>query len=519
MVTAAGLCLQPLLTIANDVKDYSFRYGDTMKKTYFITAIIFLLLTLCGHAVEINWSPVAGTTTNRWCDSDSWTGGVPNGGPNGDYVCLLRVSGAADCILNTTCTVTAMRQGVNGPGGVLRIIDGGNLTSGIAPDGSKTWSSVGYNNTGHTIVEAGGVFNTADHLMVAYGSDSVATLTINGGTVNVGNVLGVGFSGGTGYVEVNAGALNVVNWNTTDSVKGDSNLNITGGTVRITGDRRNSVSAMVADGRITGYGVGANVVVQYDAATNKTILTAIGRRSGDLDGDGDVDLDDLRTVSDNWLMSTQILPCSATRPVVKDADWWLPRHQDILNQISSGDVDMIFIGDSITNRWSTTGLSVWNQYYANRKAVNMGFEGDRTENVLWRLDHGEIDGISPKLAVIMIGTNNGNDNAEHVAEGILAICRRIRTKCPTTKILLMAIFPRGEYPSSLREKNLRSSLYASGVLADDDMVMYQDIGEFLMEPDGTITTAMMPDFLHPNLPGYQIWAREIEGIVSAVVDE
>lgn len=483
----------------------------------FVHAVLSLaIIGVASAETQVDWNPVAGTT-NRWCDSESWTGQVPNGGPSGDYVCLLRTSGAGECILNTTANVTACRQGVNGPGGVLRITDGGTLTSGLSPAGAKNWTSIGYNNSGHTIVENGGVFNSIDHLWVAYTAASVATLTINGGTVNVGNVLGLGFGGGTGYVEVNAGTLNVSNWNDTKSVCPGSRMNITGGAVYINGNKLTSINTMIADGRITGYDVAANVIVRYDSTASKTILTARPRLTGDLNGDGDINLEDLVPISQNWMTSTQVTPNSAVIPVVKDADWWLPRHQNILDRVRQGNVDLIFIGDSITNRWQTTGLSVWNQYYANRNAVNMGFEGDRTENVLWRLDNGEIDGIFPKLAVIMIGTNNHDDNAEEVGEGIIAICRRIRTKCPSTRILLMAIFPRSQYPSTHRVKNLRSSLYAAGVLADDDKVIYKDIAEFLMNPDGSISASMMPDYLHPELPGYQIWAQQIEGIVSAAM--
>lgn len=108
---------------------------------------------------------------------------------------------------------------------------------------------------------------------------------------------------------------------------------------------------------------------------------------------------------------------------------------------------MLFIGDSITHGWEGGAKEYWDKYYAPRNAVNLGFNGDRTQDVLWRLDHGEIDGIFPKLAVLMIGTNNSNvdwNTAKEISEGVQAICCRLRMKLPHTKILILGVFPREE---------------------------------------------------------------------------
>ena len=121
---------------------------------------------------------------------------------------------------------------------------------------------------------------------------------------------------------------------------------------------------------------------------------------------------------------------------------------------------------------------MWAKYYGKRNAVNLGIGGDRTQHVLWRLDHGNVDGISPKLAVLMIGTNNSNgtDNtAEEIAAGIKAIVKKLRTKLPQTKVLILAVFPRGEKPNPQREKNAKASEIAAK-LADDKMVFFLDIG-------------------------------------------
>ncbi|MBN2376411.1 MAG: hypothetical protein JXD22_08420 [Sedimentisphaerales bacterium] len=201
-------------------------------------------------------------------------------------------------------------------------------------------------------------------------------------------------------------------------------------------------------------------------------------------------------------------------------NWWSARHEQVLDQIK-GKVDLIFVGDSITHGWEKAGKELWDKYYAPRNAVNMGFSGDRTQHVLWRFEHGEIDGISPKLAILMIGTNNSNkqDNtAEEIADGIKAICAQMRWKLPKTKILILSIFPRGEKPSPQREKNAKASELAAQI-ADNDMIYYLNINDKFLEADGTLSTDIMPDLLHPNEKGYKIWAEAIEPTVAKLMGE
>ncbi|MBL7214624.1 MAG: hypothetical protein ISS71_02975 [Phycisphaerae bacterium] len=201
--------------------------------------------------------------------------------------------------------------------------------------------------------------------------------------------------------------------------------------------------------------------------------------------------------------------------------WWGQRHQKVLNEIADGDVDLIYVGDSITHGFENAGKEMWARYYTPRKAVNMGFGGDRTQHVLWRFDHGEIDGIRPKLAILMIGTNNsnGDDNtAEEIADGIKAICAEMRVKLPKTKILILAIFPRGEGPSAQREKNAQASKLAS-TIADGKHIFYLDINDKFLDANGNLPRDIMPDLLHPNEKGYKIWAEAIEPTVKELMGE
>ena len=201
------------------------------------------------------------------------------------------------------------------------------------------------------------------------------------------------------------------------------------------------------------------------------------------------------------------------------APWWGPRHEAVGARLAQGNVDLLFLGDSITHGWENTGKELWDQYYVPRHAVNMGFGGDRTQHVLWRLDHSDFTGLSPKLAIIMIGTNNSNgaDNtAEEIADGIIAICGRLRTRLPQTKILLLAIFPRNAEPGAQREKNAAASRLAARI-ADGKMIHYLDINEEFLTDTGVLAKEIMPDYLHPNAAGYQIWAEAIEAKVAELM--
>ena len=209
-------------------------------------------------------------------------------------------------------------------------------------------------------------------------------------------------------------------------------------------------------------------------------------------------------------------------------NWWLPRHESKLKRINEGDVALLMIGDSITHGWedrpknrkdSKGGKKVWDRYYGHRKAVNLGYGGDRTQNVLWRLQHGEVDGIAPQLAVIMIGTNNtkGLDPAKHTALGIKHIIRELQTRVPETKILLLAIFPRGVGPDDTkRQRNNEGNGIISGY-ADNESVFFLNINERFLDDERTLLIEAMPDLLHPNQKGYQIWAEAMEPKVAELL--
>lgn len=210
---------------------------------------------------------------------------------------------------------------------------------------------------------------------------------------------------------------------------------------------------------------------------------------------------------------------TATHPVPKDSERWMARHESMNRRAQEGNVDLVFIGDSIVENWEDDGKAVWDRYYGHRNAMNLGIGGDRTEHVIWRLDHGNIDGIHPKLAVVMIGQNNGGHNtAEEIAEGVTAIVNQLREKLPDTKILLLGIFMRNETPNEERVALATANRIVSG-LDDGEHVVYRDITGIYLRPDGTIPAALMPDFEHPNEAGFRAWAEAIEPDVARLMGD
>ncbi|HEX4132547.1 MAG TPA: platelet-activating factor acetylhydrolase IB subunit [Pirellulales bacterium] len=212
-------------------------------------------------------------------------------------------------------------------------------------------------------------------------------------------------------------------------------------------------------------------------------------------------------------------PQSTTEPVPRDQRW-MTRHDLINERAKQGPIDLLFIGDSITQGWEVAGKDAWAKYYGPRHAMNAGIGGDRTQHVLWRLDNGNVEGIQPKLAVLMIGTNNSGDNtSEDIAAGVKAIVERLRSKLPDTKVLVLAVFPRGADANDPRRKVNDAANQIIKQLADDQNVFYLDIGPKFLGNDGTLSKEIMPDLLHLSPKGYEIWAASIEPKVAELMGE
>ena len=190
---------------------------------------------------------------------------------------------------------------------------------------------------------------------------------------------------------------------------------------------------------------------------------------------------------------TQTAVNTAIVPVPRDAKW-VTRHEGFVQEAKQGGIDILFLGDSITDGWRNRGSNVWNKYYAPRHAANFGISGDRTQHVLWRMDNGELDGIKPKVVVLMIGTNNTGKESDNkirntvpeIIEGVQAVVRELRAKLPDSKILLLAIFPRGTLDNPQRAQiALINTVIAK--LDDGKMVKFLDIDSKFLEADGTLS--------------------------------
>lgn len=196
------------------------------------------------------------------------------------------------------------------------------------------------------------------------------------------------------------------------------------------------------------------------------------------------------------------------------AGWWMPRHEAKVREARQmADAQLLFVGDSITHAWESEGKEVWQRHYQPYRALNLGFSGDRTENVLWRLQHGEVDGLHPKVTVLMIGTNNTGhrqENPRSTAAAIERIVAELRQRLPETKILLLAIFPRADKPGTpVAAINDEINAILPG-LADGRHVFFLNINKTLLGDGGAVSQHIMPDLLHPNGSGYQRWAAAME---------
>ncbi len=201
-------------------------------------------------------------------------------------------------------------------------------------------------------------------------------------------------------------------------------------------------------------------------------------------------------------------------------EWKVERHNAMKARLLEGNADLVFIGDSITQGWEGQGKEAWDFFYADRNAVNLGISGDRTYHVLWRLEDLDFSNVAPKLAVIMIGTNNrAMHTGEQIAEGVSAIVQTVRGKLPDTKVLLLGIFPREKTPDAEYRVKMAEANANLASLDDGERVFFLDIGEEFLDPEGILPEDIMPDALHPNTKGYWIWARAIEPAVARLLGD
>lgn len=215
--------------------------------------------------------------------------------------------------------------------------------------------------------------------------------------------------------------------------------------------------------------------------------------------------------------------------------WWIERHKEKLAQIRQGQVDLVFIGDSITQNWERNGplpwgdfRPIWTKYYGSRHALNLGFAGDTTANLLWRFNNGELEGIAPRVAVVLIGANNTELqqwSADQTAKGFDAVIENLHNRLPNTKILLLGILP-SDRSTKITETNLAINSYLAKKYQHSKVLTYLDISQIFIrdgKPDRTLYYEAMKTPpgrpLHPNVEGQEKMAEAIEPVLARLMGE
>jgi len=218
------------------------------------------------------------------------------------------------------------------------------------------------------------------------------------------------------------------------------------------------------------------------------------------------------------------------RPTPRVDEWWHKRVAEDLAAARAGGHRLVMVGDSITQGWGSTGKACWDEFWVPRRALNLGVSGDKTQNVLWRLDGGPTGGglldalkaanNDVRAIVVMIGTNNSNGDectADEIGAGIVAVVQRLRRALPDANVLLLDVFPRSETNDAQRQKCAAASAIAAAAFADDPRVVRRDLGAKFVGADGRIDKQVMPDFLHLSAAAYRTWAEAIVADVDRML--
>lgn len=219
-------------------------------------------------------------------------------------------------------------------------------------------------------------------------------------------------------------------------------------------------------------------------------------------------------------------PVDASSPIPKRGNArFYELHASFLNRAKEGPVGVLFLGDSITEQWRNVP-ELWTEHFGRYQPANFGIGGDQTQHVIWRIEDGELDGIRPKVVVLMLGTNNSSRHTgQEIAAANKKVIALIRAKLPETKVLLLAIFPRGPRqnrdgtmnPLEFQREAIRIANAELAPLDDGKTVRFLDLGAKFLGSDGRIPTEIMPDQLHLSPAGYRIWAEAMGPLLAEMM--
>jgi lysophospholipase L1-like esterase len=226
-----------------------------------------------------------------------------------------------------------------------------------------------------------------------------------------------------------------------------------------------------------------------------------------------------------WSISTASAQVPADKPLQRTDANSVKAHEQLVAKTKAGQIDVYFEGDSITRRWGATDYPAFLKNFQSNffgwNAANFGWGGDSTQNILWRIQNGELDGVAPKVVVLLAGTNNINGRApadkqiDDISAGIAAIVQVFRDKTPEATIIVMGILPRNDNPAANGIiKGINEKIAG---MADGKTIRYLNINDKLADADGKLLSGMSKDRLHLELPAYQIWADALKPILTELL--
>ena len=212
------------------------------------------------------------------------------------------------------------------------------------------------------------------------------------------------------------------------------------------------------------------------------------------------------------------------RPDRPNEEWRMRHAERIADARSHADtMKTLFIGDSITGGWRDIGKEIWDREFVSLNAVNIGIAGSQTSHILWQIEHGAIDGIHPKVAILMIGVNNlvfsPSQSSSDIARGIKAIISQLRKRLPETKILLLGTFRKDRSEGSLDRVKIKEINQKISRLSNSRMIRFEDIGDRFLDHSGGLTPEISPDGVHLTPKGYQVWADSILPILKEMLSD